>query len=199
MTAEEKRKKHADYMREYYRRNPQKNRDHVKKWREENPEKKRATSRRNAVDAYHRDPEKFRARRRDYRAALSEEERQAYDRSGWEYQKRNPQRYLYYNAAYRARTLGLPFTITKDDIEIPDVCPVLGIPIFVAIGNTNGFNPNSASLDRIIPDLGYVPGNIRVISHLANTIKRDLTDPAPFRAIADYIERETARIRSELG
>lgn len=33
----------------------------------------------------------------------------------------------------------------------------------------------SPSLDRIIPTLGYVPGNVWVISHRANELKRDAT------------------------
>ena len=31
------------------------------------------------------------------------------------------------------------------------------------------------SLDRIIPELGYVPGNVQVISQLANAMKWDST------------------------
>lgn len=33
----------------------------------------------------------------------------------------------------------------------------------------------SRSLDRIIPELGYVPGNVQVISQLANAMKWDST------------------------
>lgn len=38
------------------------------------------------------------------------------------------------------------------------------------------------------PALGYVPGNIAVISHLANTIKSNCTDPEVFRRVARYLE-----------
>ena len=34
---------------------------------------------------------------------------------------------------------------------------------------------SSPSLDRIIPSLGYVKGNIRVISFRANTLKNNAT------------------------
>jgi hypothetical protein len=44
------------------------------------------------------------------------------------------------------------------------------------------------SLDRIDPVLGYVQGNIAVISHLANTLKNNCTDPQVFRRIAEYLE-----------
>lgn len=35
--------------------------------------------------------------------------------------------------------------------------------------------PASPSLDKIIPSLGYVPGNVRIISARANLLKNDAT------------------------
>lgn len=35
--------------------------------------------------------------------------------------------------------------------------------------------PNSPSLDRIVPERGYVAGNLRVISNRANTLKNNAT------------------------
>jgi hypothetical protein len=73
-------------------------------------------------------------------------------------------------AKARAKKNGLPFNIKLCDIAIPEVCPLLGIPL--AFGNTR-LSPNNPSLDRIIPALGYVKGNIWVISWRANTIKNN--------------------------
>jgi hypothetical protein len=75
-------------------------------------------------------------------------------------------------ARRRAKLKGVPFDITIDDLEIPDVCPVLGIPLQV---NTGHAKENSYSLDRIIPERGYVKGNVAVISYKANTIKNNAT------------------------
>jgi len=48
----------------------------------------------------------------------------------------------------------------------------LGIPLKIGNGKrTDG----SATLDRVLPDLGYVPGNVIVISFRANRIKNDAT------------------------
>lgn len=76
------------------------------------------------------------------------------------------------NARHRADAAGVPFTITKDDIYIPSHCPVLGIPL---IRGKKGGGPNSPSLDRVRPELGYVPGNIIVVSNRVNTLKSDAT------------------------
>ena len=67
----------------------------------------------------------------------------------------------------------LPCNIEESDLAIPDYCPVLGIPIFFTEGN--GPKPNSPSIDRLKPELGYVKGNVNVISQKANRIKNDAT------------------------
>lgn len=76
-------------------------------------------------------------------------------------------------AQNRARTKSLPINIILDDIIVPDICPVLMIRLQKSI--TGRANPNSPSLDRIIPELGYVKGNIQVISNKANSMKNNAT------------------------
>ncbi len=79
---------------------------------------------------------------------------------------------------YRANQKGIPFDITKEDILIPETCPVLGIEIRkLSLDDKpqKGYHPNAPSLDRIIPELGYVKGNVRVISARANLLKNDAT------------------------
>lgn len=85
----------------------------------------------------------------------------------------NPKRMMLDRARNRAKESGLPFSIGIDDINIPDKCPILGIPMEFCLGS--GGKENSPSIDRIQNDLGYVPGNIGVISMLANRIKSSLT------------------------
>jgi hypothetical protein len=79
---------------------------------------------------------------------------------------------MFYGAKERARIYELAFTITIDDIVIPKRCPILGIPLIV---NENKAGLNSPALDKIIPELGYIKGNIQVISHKANNIKNRAT------------------------
>lgn len=81
-------------------------------------------------------------------------------------------------AKRRAKEKGIPFDIVYADVTIPAVCPILGIPLAVGLGSwggNGGPTDNSPSLDRIIPSLGYVKGNIQVISNRANRFKSDAT------------------------
>jgi hypothetical protein len=83
----------------------------------------------------------------------------------------HPETVLVRSAKKRAQQRGLPCTITEADIVIPDVCPVLGIPF--ERGTKSRPAHGSPSLDCFEPALGYIPGNVSVISHRANTIKNN--------------------------
>jgi hypothetical protein len=84
------------------------------------------------------------------------------------YQIRHPEREILSSAKCRAKRLSLPFDLVEEDIVIPAVCPVLGIPVFKGAGK---ICDNSPTLDRIQPDRGYVKGNVAVVSQRANVIK----------------------------
>ena len=84
----------------------------------------------------------------------------------------NPLLNAFKTAKSRAKSRGLEFNIEKEDLELPEVCPVFGIPIIPARGYRTD---NSPSLDRIDNTKGYVKGNVRIISWLANCRKGDLT------------------------
>lgn len=81
----------------------------------------------------------------------------------------------YYSAKRRAKVNGVRFKITEDYLEeiFPrdNLCPVFGVAF--ERGGQGSERDNSPSLDRIIPELGYVEGNVVWISNRANTLKRD--------------------------
>lgn len=81
-------------------------------------------------------------------------------------------RYLWALSRRRAKEKGLEHTISPSDIEIPDLCPILQMPLNRYRG---GFDRSSYSLDRVDSSRGYVPGNVRVISWRANAVKSSLT------------------------
>lgn len=80
----------------------------------------------------------------------------------------NPKLNMLATAKHRAKIKAVPFNLTEADIHIPEFCPVLGFKLEVAKGKATDKSP---SLDRIIPELGYVVGNVQVISRLANSMK----------------------------
>ena len=95
-------------------------------------------------------------------------------------------RTLLFNARRRASKLGIPFSINLDDVTIPKVCPVFGVAL--SRNKVRGQHPWSPTLDRIVPALGYVPGNVRVISWKANRLKSDAT-PDELYLVAEYARR----------
>ena len=99
----------------------------------------------------------------------------------------------------RAKMLGIEFTIKPTDmpgvniretiteargrkytsweaIEYPKVCPVFGVELDWGMRGKNGSHKsNSPSLDRIDSTKGYIPGNVMMMSVLANTMKNNAT------------------------
>jgi hypothetical protein len=94
------------------------------------------------------------------------------------------------SARLRAKEKGVPFDIDLKYLRAitPDTCPIFHTvfewgPSGLGFGK---FKPNSPQLDRIIPELGYVYGNVAFISHRANRIKDNGTMDEHY-AIADFI------------
>lgn len=77
--------------------------------------------------------------------------------------------YLMYAAKARAAKFGLDFNLTKEDVIIPDACPVFGTPFVI------GDRDHTPSLDRRDATKGYVKGNVEVISFRANRLKNNAT------------------------
>jgi hypothetical protein len=108
-----------------------------------------------------------------------------------EYESLRLCRRMWQSAWARSREFGLSFNLRIEDIRIPEKCPALGIPLQRGKGK---WSPNSPSLDRLIPQLGYVKGNVRVISMRANGIKSNAT-VEEFCAVADWFKQEVEKSR----
>ena len=87
----------------------------------------------------------------------------------------------------RSAKMGLPFDLTLDDLlaMATPVCPVFRTELDYAPKGRRGWHPHSPSVDRIIPELGYVRSNVIVISNRANAIKNNAT-AAELRMVADF-------------
>ena len=66
-----------------------------------------------------------------------------------------------------AKNRNIEHSITIEDITIPEKCPILGVKFIPKNRNY------SYSVDRIDNNKGYIPGNIAIISNLANTMKQN--------------------------
>jgi len=85
----------------------------------------------------------------------------------------------------RARINKLPFNITVEYLESiwTDACPILGLKLdLLATKDAD----NAAQLDRIVPDKGYVIGNVSWLSARANRLKDDAT-PKEHMQIAQWM------------
>jgi hypothetical protein len=92
------------------------------------------------------------------------------------------------HAQERAEKAGVPFdgaAVLEFVSNPPTHCPVFGME----------FNPGgrkkyaSPSLDRLRPELGYVRGNLALISLHANRIKNSAT-AKEIRTVADWLDTE---------
>ena len=103
------------------------------------------------------------------------------------YRDKNPAARLLWSCRHRATQLGLPCDLMEEDIIIPTHCPVLGIELNHRTARRDAPRAaNSPSVDRRIPALGYVVGNIQVISWRANRLKSDAS-LADTEALAAYM------------
>lgn len=93
----------------------------------------------------------------------------------------------------RAKRKNLPINIDITDIIIPDVCPILGIPLVMSDKSSL---PASASVDRIIPEKGYIKGNVLVISLKANLIKTNATPSEILKVWQFYSSLQNAAFRA---
>jgi hypothetical protein len=84
--------------------------------------------------------------------------------------KRDDKRYnMFHNAQHRAKKKGIPFTISMDDIIIPETCPLLGITL-VSTNETHHYKNSNYSL-RISKN--YEHSTAYSIFHLFCSHRRD--------------------------
>jgi hypothetical protein len=124
-------------------------------WRKSNPEAYSEQARRNGLRRVHRatsDPE--------YKKLLRVQKA--------ENAKKNVQSYLLSRIKSRAKRRNIPFNLEISDLIIPTHCPILGIKLEIGV---KGNYFNSPSVDRIDNTLGYVKGNVAIISCKANSMK----------------------------
>jgi len=97
---------------------------------------------------------------------------------------------------------GVPFELTAEDFndpttgELPTHCPIF--PSVVLDYEAGPNRRHWASVDRIVPELGYTKGNVAVISNGANTWKSNGSSPEERRRIIQIIAGSQKAKRTEV-
>jgi hypothetical protein len=88
----------------------------------------------------------------------------------------------------RALDKNLAFDLDLDYLEsiATDRCPVFNTEFVWGLYRVGKTTNHTATVDRIVPELGYVKGNVVFLSHLANRIKNDVTEKELY-AVADWL------------
>lgn len=98
-------------------------------------------------------------------------------------------KYMIRNARARSKKFDIPCTITPDDIDLPTHCPCCLTVLDVRAERTEKTGhsrTNSPSLDRKIPELGYVAGNVAVLCVRCNGLKSGI-DGTMIRFLLEYV------------
>ena len=87
------------------------------------------------------------------------------------YKTEKGRKYSMWQAAkLRARKKGLEFSVSIEDIQFPEICPLLGLRLSY---EDFGIRHNSPSIDRKDSSKGYTKENIWIISSRANMLKNN--------------------------
>lgn len=88
------------------------------------------------------------------------------------HKSKNPFLHKCTRAKTRATALQVPFNLTPEYLEglWTGKCPVLKVDISLYSEREDEY---AAELDRLIPELGYVQGNVNFLSRKANRIKNN--------------------------
>lgn len=117
-----------------------------------------------------------------YQKLWAKKNRKHLNRYQKQWLKENPERRILHQIKSKARKEGVKFNLTLEDIVIPKVCPVFGVPF----DRRNKLR--TTSVDRRNNRKGYVKGNIQIMSVLANVMKNRAT-PAELLRFAEWINK----------
>lgn len=96
---------------------------------------------------------------------------------------------------YTAKKQNVPFKLTIKYLESikTDVCPIFKTAFEWQRFGSGCKTGASPTLDRIIPELGYIEGNVVWISDLANRIKSNATEKELY-AVADWLHEKRKEV-----
>jgi hypothetical protein len=97
------------------------------------------------------------------------------------------------SAKHRAKCQNLDFNLTMDFLMsiASDNCPVDSLPMDWSVDENKKLQPmpRTPSIDKIVPSLGYVEGNVQIICWQYNAWKRDMSIH-DMRILLSYLRKE---------
>lgn len=99
---------------------------------------------------------------------------------------KNPAQRLFMLARIRSKRDKLNFDLTEEYIKsiwpTNNKCPIFNTEFKSGLKNKNVL----PTLDKVIPEKGYVKGNVAIISFVANRMKSDVKDVTLFKKLYDF-------------
>ena len=102
------------------------------------------------------------------------------------YRNTPPNLKVFYQSQSRAKTRGIEFNITPEDIIVPEECPYLKVPFIIGTKDNYQY---THSLDRIDNDKGYIKGNVEIVTKLANSMKNSASNDELISFALEIIKR----------
>jgi len=164
------RETHVESVREYDRNRYHANKKEIRERRKHHKIDKEREAKRRREYLKERDKDQWNEYHRNYYANSLDKDKKKQQRKN--HRREDTLAVLISGAKRRAKKRGMEFNITKEDLHMPSVCPILGIPLSVG---ENGHHHGSPSIDRIDSTKGYVKGNVHIISWRANALKNNAT------------------------
>ena len=184
----ENKEKITEYGKKYYQENKEKINEQAKQYRLENKEKIIEHKR----EYYQENKEKINEHKREY----YQENKEKISEQAKQYRLENKEMWMCTASKVRAKQKNLPFNLSTEYLkEIwpeDNKCPALGITMKKGDFCVTDHSP---TLDRIIPELGYIKGNVQVVSALANRIMSDAT-VNQVMAVAKHYEKITKELEN---
>jgi hypothetical protein len=110
-----------------------------------------------------------------------------------QWRKSNPFDFVCNHVKAQANLIAVPFDLTSEYLQEiwTGICPVFNTQIVIGYKrDQSDARHKMASLDRKIPHLGYIKGNVQWISYLANAMKQNAT-PEELKQFAMWILKST--------
>ena len=180
--------KQNEYSKKYRLENKEKITEYGKKYYQENKEKINEQAKQYRLE----NKEKIIEHKREY----YQENKEKISEQAKQYRLENKEMWMCTASKVRAKQKNLPFNLSTEYLkEIwpeDNKCPALGITMRKGDFCVTDHSP---TLDRIIPKLGYIKGNVQVVSALANRIMSDAT-VNQVMAVAKHYEKITKELEN---